>query len=61
MEKKVKVVLTKDGRKVHVSCVEFGIEEYCSTEEEAEHLIEEKLHDRNLKIEYVKDFMDEKG
>ncbi|WP_022670496.1 hypothetical protein [Hippea alviniae] len=58
MAEKVVVKLKKNEGKVHVSCVEFGIEEYCATEEEAIKVVEEKLAPKHLDIEYVRDYVE---
>ncbi len=58
MAQKIKVELKKDKNKLFLKCEEFGIAEYCVTEEEAENVVKSKLPP-GFDIEWVKEYMDE--
>ncbi len=57
MAQKIKVELKKDKDKLFLRCEEFGIAEYCVTEEEAENIVKSKLP-QGSDIEWVKEYME---
>ncbi len=57
MEKKVTAKLKKENDKVQLTCEAFGICEYCTDETEAKTIIELKV-DKDVEIEWVKDYIE---
>ena len=60
MADKIKVELKKDKGKLFIRCEEFGIAEYCITEEEVENIVESKIP-QGVEIEWIKEYMEKDG